>query len=178
MHSAAFFLNIDCKLQISPFNSGGNQMEPFWQDLRYAARTILKRPLFTLLVVVTLALGIGANTAIFSVVNAVALKPLPFKEPDRLLSLGETNSGWSTTLASSHAFVSWRERSAAFESLAATVWWDANLESGLEPQHISLISVTGDYFSVMSVEPILGRNFLPEETAAVKTDPMVSLRRE
>jgi len=138
-------------------------MEPLWQDLRYAARTLLKRPLFTLLVVVTLALGIGANTAIFSVVNAVVLKPLPFKEPDRLVSLGETNSGWSTTLASSHAFMSWQERSTVFERMAATVWWDANLESGPEPQHITLISATGDYFSVMGVEPILGRNFRPEE---------------
>ena len=140
-------------------------MEPLWQDLRYAARTLIKRPLFTMLVVITLALGIGANATIFSVVNAVVLNPLPFKEPDRIISLGETNSGWSTTLASSHAFVSWQERSSAFERMAATVWWDANLESGPEPQHITLISATGDYFSVMGVEPILGRNFLPEETA-------------
>jgi putative ABC transport system permease protein len=140
-------------------------MEPLWQDLRYASRTLLKRPLFTLLVIATLALGIGANTAIFSIVYAVVLKPLPFKEPDRIVSLGETNSGWSTTLASSHAFVSWQERGTVFERMAAAVWWDANLESGPEPQHITLISVTGDYFSVVGVEPILGRIFRPEEMA-------------
>lgn len=109
-------------------------MEALWQDLRYATRTLLKRPLFTLLVVITLALGIGANTAIFSIVYAVVLKPLlPFKESDRIVSLGETNSGWSTTLASKHAFVSWQERSTVFERMTAMVWWDANLEGVPEP---------------------------------------------
>lgn len=66
-------------------------METLWQDLRYAERTLVKRPFFTLLVIITLALGVGANTAIFSVVNAVILKPLPFKEPDRLIHLWENN---------------------------------------------------------------------------------------
>ncbi|MBO0857181.1 MAG: ABC transporter permease [Chloracidobacterium sp.] len=137
-------------------------MEPLWQDLRCTTRTLLKRSLITLLVVLTLALGIGANTAIFSVLDAVAFRSLSFNESDRIISLGETNSGWSSTLASSHAFVSWLERGASFEGMAATAWWDANLESGPEPK---LISATGDYFSVMGVEPILGRAFLPEEMA-------------
>jgi putative ABC transport system permease protein len=96
-------------------------MNTLWQDLRYAAGTRRKRPGFTFILVLTLTSGIDANTVIFSVVNAVLLRPLPFKEPDRLVSLGEINSGWSTNLAASHAFVSWQERGPVFENVAATV---------------------------------------------------------
>jgi hypothetical protein len=95
-------------------------METLWQDLRYATRTLIKRPLFTLLVIVTLALGVGANTAIFSVVNAVILKPLPFKDPDRLVHLWEnTKRGVRYRRGQDSGFIyarpgsltDWRERS-------------------------------------------------------------------
>jgi putative ABC transport system permease protein len=83
-------------------------METLWQDIRFAARTLLKQPGFALTVILTLALGIGANTAIFSVVNAVLLAPLPFREPERVVRLGEVNPGWSTTLASAQRLKRWR----------------------------------------------------------------------
>jgi putative ABC transport system permease protein len=132
-------------------------------DLRYALRIMLRRPGFTTLVVLTLALGIGANTAIFSVVNAVLLSQLPFKDPERLVSLGEINPGWSTTLASSHAFVEWKRRNKVFEKLATMVWWDANLESGTEPQSVISANVSSSYFDLLGMQPLLGRTFLPEE---------------
>jgi putative ABC transport system permease protein len=138
-------------------------MEALWQDIRFAGRTLLKQPGFILIVTLTLALGIGANTAIFSVVNAALLAPPPFREPERVVRLGEVNPGWSTTLASSHAFIEWKERSAAFEKMARATWYDGNLETGSEPQHVVTVSASADYFAALGVEPLLGRTFAPEE---------------
>jgi putative ABC transport system permease protein len=138
-------------------------METLWQDLRFGALTLLKKPGFTLIVVLTLALGIGANTAIFSVVNAVLLAPPPFREPDRVVRLGEANPGWSTTLASTHAYIEWKERGTAFEKMARAHWYDGNLETGAEPQHVTAVFASADYFAALGVAPLLGRTFKPEE---------------
>src|ERR1044071_2876406 len=96
-------------------------METFWQDLRYGGRMLLKAPGFALVVIVTLALGIGANTAIFSVVNAVLLRPLPFYSPDRLLALGQTNAEDRSRPSqfSFRNFADLRDQAKAFERLAA-----------------------------------------------------------
>jgi putative ABC transport system permease protein len=138
-------------------------MQTLWQDLRYAARTLTRRPLFTLFVVVTLALGIGANTAIFSVVNAALLAQPPFHEPDRIVRLGEVNPGWSATLASMHAYIEWKERCATFEKMARAHWYDGNLETGTEPRHVVEVFASADYFATLGVEPLLGRTFAPDE---------------
>ncbi len=138
-------------------------METILQDLRFAARTLRAKPVFTAIVVLTLALGIGANTAIFSVVNAVLLAPLPFRNPDRIVRLGEVNPGWSTTLASSHAYIEWKERSTTFETMARATWFDVNLETGLEPQHVVAVFASADYFATLGVEPLFGRTFAPDE---------------
>ncbi len=138
-------------------------MDALWQDLRYALRSLVKKPGFTAVVVLTLSLGIGANTAIFSVVNAVLLAPPPFREPDRVVRLGEVYPGWSTTLASSHAYIEWKERSTAFEKMARAHWYDGNLETGAEPQHVVAVFASADYFTALGVEPLLGRTFAPNE---------------
>src|ERR1041384_7104276 len=94
-------------------------MEPFWQDLRYGARMLLKNPGFTLVAVVTLALGIGANTAIFSVVNAVLLRPLPYRDPHRLVVMNEASKQVPEMSVSYPNYLDWRDQSRGFESLAA-----------------------------------------------------------
>ena len=102
-------------------------MRTLWQDLRYGARMLMRKPGFTLVAVVTLALGIGVNTGVFSVINAVLLRPLQFKEPDRVVILWErrASSGEANITISAHEFVAWREQSRAFERMAlilGTFW--------------------------------------------------------
>jgi putative ABC transport system permease protein len=133
------------------------------QDLRFAVRTSGRRPAFTAVVTLTLALGIGVNAALFSVVHSVLLQALPFQAPERLVSIGETNPGWSTTLVSGAAFFEWRNRSDCFEKMALTNWWDVNLETGAEPQVVRSSIVTSDYFDLLGVKPVAGRTFLPGE---------------
>src|SRR4051794_36818685 len=96
-------------------------MDTLLQDLRYGVRMLMKRPAFTAVAVLTLALGIGANTAIFSVVNAVLLRPLPYKQPDRLVQIWETNPirGWTMNIVAPANFLDWEKRSTSFEGLAA-----------------------------------------------------------
>jgi hypothetical protein len=133
-------------------------------DLRIAARNLLRSPGFTVAAALTLALGVGANTAIFSVLRAVLLEPLPFPEAQRLVTIEEMNPGWSTTLASSHAFLEWRDRSRSFEHMAAAAWWDANLETGPEPVRVTEVTVSPGFFETIGLPPLHGRTFNSDES--------------
>jgi putative ABC transport system permease protein len=149
-------------------------MESFIQDLRYAVRTLLAKPGFTLVATMTLALGIGANTAIFSVVNGVLLKPLPYREPDRLVQFWETNpaKGWTQANVAPANYFDWQDQSTSFEEMAAYMGSDTKAE-GLsdlqltgdgEPERIKGLYVTGNIFSVLGAQPAMGRTLVEEET--------------
>jgi len=139
-----------------------------WQDLRYGARMLVKSPGFALAAVVTLALGVGANTAIFSLISAVLLRPLPFKDPDRLVLVWErrASSGDANIPISAHEFMSWREQNRVFERAAIYVGGGYNLSGAGEPETVDALNVSADYFSVLGVPPALGRAFLPQEDQA------------
>jgi putative ABC transport system permease protein len=140
-------------------------MERVFADIRYAARVLIKRPLFTIVAVVTLALGIGANTAIFSVVNAVVLSPLPFHEPDRLVVIWSRQAQSSATeLPISYPdYVDYKEQSRSFEQMAALRMAPVNLTDGNEPERITGARVTANFLSTLGIRPILGRDFREEE---------------
>src|SRR2546423_3450388 len=143
-------------------------METIIRDVRYGVRSLLKRPGFTFVALITLALGIGANTAIFSVVNAVLLRPLPFKNPDRLMMVWERreNSHAANLPVSGHEFVAWKERSHSFDALALIQPDGFNLTGRGDPVTVTGAEVSADFFSVIGVAPILGRSFLPVEDQA------------
>ena len=137
-------------------------------DIRYAFRMLLKRPGFTVIVVLTLALGIGANTTIFSAIDAVLLNPLPYKDPERLMVVWETNKQlgpemWDRNEATIGNFLDWRSRNQVFEQLGALFDTDMNLTGVGEPQRIKSYVVTTNFFQVLGIQPMIGRSFLPEE---------------
>jgi putative ABC transport system permease protein len=140
-------------------------MRNFIQDLRYGIRMMAKRPGFTLVAALTLALGIGANTAIFSAVNAVLLKPLPFPESQQLVDLSETypNGFGSVSVPN---FEDWKNQNTVFAGMSAYAFTSFNLEGGDTPQRIPGINVSANYFDVLGVKPALGRAFLPGEDVA------------
>jgi putative ABC transport system permease protein len=135
------------------------------QDLRYAVRALRKSPGFTTTAALTLALGVGATTAIFSVVNTVMLRPLPFAEPDRLVRIWESNveRGRPTFAVSHPNFVDWRSQSRAFESLAATNNAGFTWTSNGEAEVVLGLNVTATFLPTLKISPVLGRNFLDEE---------------
>ena len=141
-------------------------METFLQDLRYSMRTLWKSPGFTVIAVVALALGIGANTAIFSVVNAVLLRPLPYQSPERLVWIWETSpiNEIKQEVASYPNFNDWRQQSQSFDSMCAFVGTNLIL-TGTDgtPERLPGAAIVGDFFSVLGVQPMLGRAFFPEE---------------
>jgi len=140
-------------------------MNALLQDLRYGIRGLLKRPGFTAIVVITLALGIGANTTIFSVVNAVLLRPLPYKDPDRLIRVWESNPGrnWPEFAVSAPNYKDWVKQQTVFEQLAAQELTTFNLTGNGDPERIPAAAVTANLFPLLRVTPALGRSFLPEE---------------
>jgi putative ABC transport system permease protein len=138
-------------------------MNTLWQDLRYSSRMLLKRPGFALVAVITLALGIGANTAIFSVVNAVLLRPLPYADANRLVWLSEQHEEIPSRWISYPNFLDWQSRSQSFEAMATIRGWQMILTGSGDAQAVSARMVTADYFRVMRVQPALGRGFTPEE---------------
>jgi putative ABC transport system permease protein len=143
-------------------------MESLLQDVRYAIRVCLKTPGFTIVAVLALALGIGANTAIFSIVNAVLLERLPFRDPNRIVVLWEENArrpGRSNVLGPSQ-FLRWGDRARSFEQMAALVDTRANLSGG-EPEEVIVQNVTAGFFPALGVPPLIGRPF----TDAENTDP-------
>ena len=134
------------------------------QDLRYGLRVLAKNPGFTVVAVLTLALGIGANTAIFSVVNAVLLRPLPYPESDRLVRLTMQTIGDRRDYLTIPEFKSWKDQSSVFESVAAHRWYsDRGLESGKRREWVKVLTVTQGFFRTLGIEPALGREFLPDE---------------
>jgi putative ABC transport system permease protein len=141
-------------------------MESFWQDLRFGARMLGKNPGFTALAVLTLALGIGANTAIFTVINGVLLRPLPYEEPDRLVMLWESNPRRKIEqqLVAPPNLAEWRDQSRSFENIG---YWsgsgDFNLVAASGVEKARCAYVTSGLFSTLRVKPLLGRVFLPEE---------------
>src|SRR5262249_12506783 len=151
-----------CALWMNLF---GGIMQTIWQDLRYGARMLMKQPGFTLIAVLTLALGIGANTAIFTVVNAVLLRPLSYRVPDRIMRLAPDwpNAGFRS--ASELKFIFWREHSQAFDGVAATIGIGSgvNLSGGSEPEFVTGVRVSADFFRVLGVNPAIGRGFTKEE---------------
>ncbi len=142
-------------------------MQTLSQDLRYGLRMLLKKPGFTAVAVVTLALGIGANTAIFSVVNGVLLRSLPYKEPERLVMLWEATARSRSIHLSHPNFVDWRAMNQSFESVSAfTGRWGgkSTVTGGSEPDRAYAVGVYRDFFKVFGVAPAVGRVFLPEES--------------
>ncbi|HKQ93853.1 MAG TPA: ABC transporter permease [Blastocatellia bacterium] len=139
-------------------------MRTFWKDLRYGARMLLKNPGFTSIAVITLALGIGANAAIFSVVNAVLLRPLPFKEPERLIMIRETKIPQFPEFSVSPGnFLDWKRRNTVFERLVAVRTPSFNLIGTGDPEQLSGMRVTDGFFAMLGAKPELGREFRPEE---------------
>src|SRR5262245_33842376 len=139
--------------------------EEMFQDLRYGARMLLRKPGFTLVAVLTLSLGIGANTAIFSVVNATMLRPLPYSEPERLVQVWETKpraNRWSDWV-SYPDFRDWREQNTVFDEIGACRTLAFNLTGGDSPESLAGAYVSASLFTVLGVKPILGRTFLDEE---------------
>ncbi|HKB08137.1 MAG TPA: ABC transporter permease [Candidatus Polarisedimenticolia bacterium] len=139
-------------------------MDTLVQDLRFALRMLLKNPGFTAVAAITLALGIGANTAIFSVVNATLLRALPYREPDRLsfLTIDRREQGHRFTVSSSD-FLMLKERMQSFETLAAVRSERLNFRAGGEPERVMGMWVSGDFFSALGVSPQRGRVFAPGE---------------
>ena len=140
-------------------------MQVLLQDLRYSVRMLIKRPGFTVMVVLVLALGIGVNSAFFSVVNAVLLRPIPWKDPERIVSVWETNlkRGENRVLVSTVNFLDWRDQSNVFEHMAGWRFLYLNLSGGGEAERVQGLTVTPDYFPLLSVTAALGRTFTPEE---------------
>jgi predicted permease len=138
-------------------------MNTLLQDLRYGLRTLAKNPGFSAVAVLTLALGIGANTAIFSVVNGVLLRPLPYKDPGRLVVLGERTPEFDMMSFSYPNFVDWQEQNHSFEGMAAFNWQDYNLTGTGDPEHLNGKRVSASFFFVFGIPPALGRDFDPKE---------------
>jgi putative ABC transport system permease protein len=144
-------------------------LETLLQDLRYGTRTLRKSPGFTLVAVLTLALGIGANTAIFSVINAVLLKPLPFKDPDRLVQLWETEPAPGNFPLTGPDYLDWQAQNTTLESSALYGWPRSfNASSAGEAQPVLAISTQANFFSVLGVGPAMGRTFAPAEDQSGK----------
>ena len=138
-------------------------MGTLWYDVRHGARMLVKKPGFTAVAIAALALGIGANTAIFSVVYGVMLRPLPFAEAGRLVGMRETLPDEGSIPLAYRTFAEWRDRNNVFDSIAAMTAWQINLESGEEPTRVEGMAVSASYFDVMGVRPLVGRGFIPEE---------------
>ena len=148
------------------------------RDLRYGARALLRAPGFTAVATLTLALGIGANTAIFSVVNGVLLKPLSYREPDRLVFVWERNTaiGKDRDLVAPPNYQDWRAQNSVFDALGAYRVNGFALTASGEPESITAITVTGSLFRVLGVEALIGRTFTEEEEQ--RRDRVVVLRHD
>ena len=146
---------------------GAGWIESFWMDLRYGLRTLRKNPGFAIVAIVTLALGIGANTAMFSAVNSVLLAPLPFTQPERLVQLWQTEEAVPLAPFAAPDFVDWRAQNQTFEDMTIYTWPQSlNLSGAGEPEHVAGVLAQANFFSVLGSRPLLGRTFAAGEDQA------------
>jgi predicted permease len=138
-------------------------MNSFWMDVRYAVRTLIKNPGFTLVAILTLALGIGANTALFSVVNGVLLNPLPYPNPNQLVAVAETFPPFPEASISYPNFLDWVRMNRTFEALAAYRHEDFNMIGMGGAQRLNGVQISADFFPLLGVKPVIGRNFFPDD---------------
>ncbi|NDQ55949.1 MAG: ABC transporter permease [Acidipila sp.] len=138
-------------------------MDTLWQDLRYAVRTLAKSPGFTAVVVLTLALGIGANTALFSVINGVLLNPLPYPEPSQLVTLHESKPNFETGSISYPNFRDWQKDNHTFSAIAVSRGTTLILTGMGEAEQLRGRFVSSDFFPLLGVKPVIGRTFAPGE---------------
>src|SRR5689334_17375345 len=143
----------------------GEHMQMMLSDLRYAARGLRRSPTFTIVAVLTVALGIGANTAIFSVVHAVALEPLGYEDPGQLVRIWEKNDRLKIPQFSASVpnYMSWREQATVFQELGAWRRSNVTVTTGGEPQRLSRLETTATVLPVLRIRPVLGRNFSADE---------------
>ena len=142
-------------------------LDRLWQDLRYGFRMMLRNPGFTAFVVLTLALGIGVNTAIFSVANAVLLEPLPYPNPERLMWIADLDQRFHEEVVPGPDYFDWRKQSHSLEAVMAFEYADEKLTAGEDVLQIPVAQILGDFWTVMGVHPILGRPFTPGEPNVV-----------
>ncbi len=145
---------------------GVQPMETLLKDVLYALRTLRKTPSFTCVALLTLGLGIGVNTAIFSIVDGVLLRPLPYQDPARVIAMNETTPMVGTVSVSYLDFQDWRAQSHSFSDMAAVSSVGFNLAGIDQPENISGVAVTPNYLSLLGLRPLLGRDFDPSETKA------------
>jgi putative ABC transport system permease protein len=150
-------------------------MRSLFQDVRYGWRMLLKKPGFTIVAALALALGIGANSAIFSIINAIVLKPLPFDDLDRVVAVWEKAPGpsYARNQASVANYLDWREQSNSFENLAIYMYWSANFSGIDTPERVRGYQVSPNLLDVIGVKVALGRNFLPDEDQPGKDNVVI-----
>jgi putative ABC transport system permease protein len=146
-----------------PKTEDQSQKKNMFKDLRYSIRTLLRQPGFTVVAVLTLALAIGANTAIFSVVNTVLLRALPFQNPEQLVSIGKSASSEGLPGLAAYEYLAWSQKSKDFASLGAYSSDNFNLTGQGQPERVSSGQVTASFFTTLGVAPLRGRVFLPDE---------------
>lgn len=152
-----------------------NLLESIWQDVRRGFRMLRKNAGFSLVVILTLALGIGANTAIFSVVHAVVLSPLPYDDPDKLMVIVESNPslGFPQFAVSPPNYMDWRNRTRSFEAMTSFLRDSFNFIGGPEPERLTGARVGVSFFSILRATPALGRAFLPEDDVEGKAHVVI-----
>src|SRR5215475_10326944 len=142
-----------------------NWLNDFAQDVRYAGRVLKNSPGFTVIAILTLALGIGANAAIFSVVNATLLKPLPFRNPGKIVSLWQTESAPGSYPLTGEDYLDWEAHNKGFADMALYSWpASANLSVGDSPESVSVIQIEPNFFTMLGVQPQIGRTFAAAES--------------
>jgi predicted permease len=156
-------------------NRRTNMIADLWQDLRYGARMLLKSPGFTAVAALSLGLGIGANTAIFSLVDKVMIKKAPVEEPERLVVLNVDSGRGLGTVFTYPDFADYRARNEVFEGLVCYAQRALTLNEGGQAERIQGTIVSGNYFTALRVQPALGRGFLPEEDKTRGSHPVVAL---
>jgi putative ABC transport system permease protein len=147
----------------APPSPAGSLLADLLRDAHHGCRLLLRAPGFAAAAILTLALGIGANAAIFSVLNAVLLRPLPYADPERVVMVGERTPGGSANNVGYATFLDWRQRSRGFEEMALIRSWSPTLVTAGEPERIAAMRVSSNFFRLLGVHPALGRDFLPEE---------------